>query len=217
MALEDYTTYTEDDPNSRLTVGANQITVAGLRRSDTTTWVYDDFSAGYFGDVTDGINFDCQVDTADNSSSIVAFALTNNIAGLNTCAVNDYDSVFLYFNSSAGGTKNIVLQGFGTGGVSDLGTFTLGQKRYLTFTRSGGTATVNIYSDSGRLTLVDTLVIVGSAVTLQYMFGVSNYDLGTAGAMSGSVANLEIVTTSGVSTLSSNILGSAITGSRIIT
>jgi len=48
---QDYTTYTETDPNDRFAVANNVITVTGLT-NDEDAYVYKDFGAGYFADFT---------------------------------------------------------------------------------------------------------------------------------------------------------------------
>ena len=84
MAVEDFTTYTEVDPNSHITItDANTIDFAALDQ-DETAYVYRDLGAAFFdGDFEHLIA--AQV-TAQNSSAITnVWAMTNSL--------NDWQSI----------------------------------------------------------------------------------------------------------------------------
>ncbi len=193
MPLEDYTTYIENDPNGRFAVTANTITVTGLRRDDTTTWVYKDFGVDFFEALPLGIDFDCQADSMANASTIPAFVLSNTIE--HWIDLFDHgDAYTLQMTSTGAGVKLLFFDAVG-GTARDYDSFanTLGARRYCTFTRSGATGTVKIYSDSGRTTLLDTLIVTtGYAAGLRYFMPTSNYGSG-AGAASGDVSNHELL------------------------
>lgn len=76
MAIEDFTTWTEGDPESRLTVTADTITIDSLYRDEDGTWVYKDFGAGYFsGDFTFRMKFTTPVDDTQINSSAIIYPL----------------------------------------------------------------------------------------------------------------------------------------------
>jgi hypothetical protein len=192
LAVQDYTAFTENDPSNRIrNVTSTTFDVVGLLRSDTNTWLYNDYGAGYFGDVVgDGIQCEAQVDAAANRSSLFFLNLTSNVGNFQNHLDNNWDGYFLAFNQSAGGVLQMILWATGGGvNLSDASAYVLSQRRYFTLTRSGTTVTVRIYSDSARTALVDTIAVTNQGTTLRYMFACGAFGVAQNNAMSGDVAN----------------------------
>ncbi|MCK5581954.1 MAG: hypothetical protein KAJ18_11860 [Candidatus Omnitrophica bacterium] len=65
---------------------------------------------------------------------------------------------------------------------------------YMKMERSGTTATLKSYTDSGRTTLEDTASITSETTTYQYIYGVSSWNVGTSGRSNSYESdNLEII------------------------
>jgi hypothetical protein len=157
MPLEDFTTYTEVDPNNRFTVTATKVDVVGLERNEDA-YVYADKGVDHF----DG-DFEILFETFANSgaSAFMAHAMMSNF-------IDDYEGhraaneSFLAVDRD--GAEDIILvERDGAGQFPDVSSRTVGPW-YCIFERdesvgSFGTMYCFIYSDSDRLTLVDTLSI----------------------------------------------------------
>ena len=66
---------------------------------------------------------------------------------------------------------------------------------YFTFKREGTTATCDIYSDSGRTTLVDSLSITCETGTKQYLYAINVWgETGQTTTITGYVQNLAEIT-----------------------
>jgi len=79
LAIEDLTTWTEADPQAKLTVDATSVTINNLERNDNDTWVDYDFGSGYFsGDFTFRFEYTTPA-SGDSSVScwIYPFVLSN--------------------------------------------------------------------------------------------------------------------------------------------
>lgn len=75
-AYEDFTTYTEVDPNSRITKNSTQVSFTAIPQNEDS-YVYKDFGANYFdGDFTHSFDFKM---SAGNGYFPMAYALTNTI------------------------------------------------------------------------------------------------------------------------------------------
>ena len=96
MSLEDYTTYTELDPNSRLTVAANKITAASLQ-TNTTAYIYDDKGVDFFdGDYTHYLDFE-KTGGSGASQDVFTWGLANVVAnGRTLFTTHIAHQVFMY-------------------------------------------------------------------------------------------------------------------------
>jgi len=191
MALQDYNTYTEQDPNGRLVIN----TITNLLRSDTTTWIYKDFGVGFFGDLPLGINFEGEESSSTASSSIHICAISNNIAGFQTHLDNTFDSYHCFFNKSAGGALFFQVQSSTAGFPTDSVGISTSTRYYFTLTRSGTTVLVDTFTDANRTVPLagGDLSVTSSATAFRYLYAINNYDTGGNGAMSGIAANLELL------------------------
>jgi hypothetical protein len=178
MPFEDFATYTEVDPNSRISVTSSTITATALTR-DEDAYVYDDKTVGNFdGDFTHLLTA-----TRDNSTNVgnaSAWALTNAIDDSQGLIAASESFLYLLYNNST----NLFLAESDAGTVYTdfITTLTEGQTYYKTIERdesigSFGQLTCKIYSDSIRTVLIDTLVLTLHAkLDLRYIFGLMSYD-----------------------------------------
>lgn len=197
MALEDYTGYTETDPNSRFSVATNTITVTGLS-SNEDAYVYDDKGVDHFEE-TYNHTFDAQVTSASTTATLVPWSLANIVDdawGIQGNASEDGHEVFFINNS---GTLEIRLREIdGASFYTDIFSgFSLSTRYYFTVERvSGGSfGIVNcyIYSDSARTTLVDTLSLTLHADhKFRYVYAAQSFNIPVVASLSGDVQNLDI-------------------------
>ncbi|GAH55610.1 unnamed protein product, partial [marine sediment metagenome] len=78
MAIEDFTDYAEEDPNTDITKTASRITTDTMRR-DVSAYVYKDKGSGHFSG-----NFEHKVDVrltaaGTNYGTVIHWALANSI------------------------------------------------------------------------------------------------------------------------------------------
>lgn len=185
MAYEDFTTWTELDSGSDLTVAANQITLSGADGDDGGFRVSKDYGAGHFGDYTHYIDFQAN-DAGDAAMTI--HKMNNN-------GVSPYDAAgCTYVECGRFFTTYLIVQCGHDGGANDYGYASawFGTRLYLKIVRSSGTFTVYIYSDSGRTTLVDTLAPGGTGSTSRYLITAANQVYPGSQSITGYVWNLDI-------------------------
>ena len=75
MAIENFTTYTEVDPNAHIGVAAAKLDIDGMTR-DEEAYVYDDKGAAHFG-ATFEHDFDVTPQAITNSPIAVCWAVSN--------------------------------------------------------------------------------------------------------------------------------------------
>lgn len=174
MAIENLTTYTETDPNSKLTVTSTKVTAVDLDR-DEDAHVYKNFGASYF-DAID-VDFEIYIDSNTVSGALGSFGLANTVDDCNNWST--YVHVYGY---RSGANYYIYLR---IGGSSDNGSVSADTLYYCTLSRVAGNDTVNlyIYTDSSRQTLHDTLTQAGAGANkYQYFYAICSYNDGSTGA-----------------------------------
>ncbi len=201
---ENYTTYTEVDPNSRITItSATRIDYAGIQR-DEGAYVYTDKGANYYsGDFE--IQVDIHLTSGDTNSVTFALMLANLIDDAFYIQQND-DLLGVQINRGASGTTIILRESVnGTTQTDTNSALTLDTTYYLTVARDEsvgtyGTLYCYIYSDSDRTSLVDTLILTLTAANdFRYLYGFASSNAGTTLAQTGYVENLTDVTPINVS------------------
>lgn len=192
---EDFTTYTEVDPNDHITRTVSRVTFTGLIR-DESAYVYDDKNAGHFGDFEHLLDF-C-IDTIIGTSVRIRVALwgvTNEAADF-----KDFDNgiVIDLFNNTGSTTEfkiRIRVKSGGNWGNSDTSSLlNVDTPYYLTITREGSITTCKIYSDADRINLVDTISIDSGSTTYRYIIvsqSMTNTVEGTL-SITGYVENLDL-------------------------
>jgi len=216
MALENFTTYTEVDPNNRYTVTATKVDVVGLERNEDA-YVYADKGVNHF----DG-NFEILLETFANSGvgAFMAHSMMSNL-------VDDYEghraanSSFLAVDRD--GVEDIILvERDGAGQYTDTSSRT-GGPWYCIFERDEavgtyGTMYCYIYSDSGRTTLVDTLSIAlhTSKKDFRYYYAANSVNDGNVVPFTGYSQNHDLQEAVPVGTLiNKGLINSGLTGGRL--
>jgi len=189
--IEDFTTYTEDDPESVVTVTSSKISWSGLDRPAGTR-VYADKGAGHFGDFEHLITVQCSESVGGhysvywmlcNSPSGDHYTYPNNSVHVETHAVSNY--------------YRIILQEFDDENNPQYdytGLLDLGAAYYLTIERDGTDLTCKVYADSERTNLMNTLYLTNvTETTFRYVYGMSSYGGGSGDwDMAGYSENLDL-------------------------
>ena len=196
MATEDFTTYTEVDPNTHITKTASKITWAGLSAVEDA-YVYKDFGVNYFnGDFTHLITAKLTAATADGRAYL--WALTNAVNDMKGIedAGDSYLAIFLYGTGSA---YNLYIEECNSGSIGqDSSVILLNTIYYLKIVRDESVGTYGtfycyIYSDEARTTLLDTITqtLKTSKKDYRYLFATNTRNSGIAGrTASGYCENL---------------------------
>ncbi|KKN58718.1 hypothetical protein LCGC14_0548960 [marine sediment metagenome] len=202
MAIEDYTSYTEEDPSSDLTVIAGKITVDTINRS-TNAWVVKDLGAGFFSGPFKH-NFDYKI-TASSSQSLQGPHMLGSIVGTHKShVIAAADAILVQMSETSGGANNIFLKETSGGGetTSSINTsISENTQYYLTLERDASNLyTLSVYTDAGRTTLLGTETLAATpGLAFQYAYGMVNP--GATGAVPSSyiVSNLEFLPVSSTS------------------
>ncbi len=194
MAVEDYSTYTEEDPNADLSVSAGLITVDTIRR-DAKAWVVKDFGAGFFTTPLKH-NFDIKM-TALEEQGLLGTHMLGTIVGTTKDHVDGGDdAVYVRARKGAGvSTFRVVEVAAGVQNSGDNVTIDVGTQYYCTLEISAiGDYTTKVYSDAARTTVVGSSTVSGTAgLSFRYAYGMAQAEgIGTATA-SGELAGLEFV------------------------
>lgn len=181
-AYEDFTTYTEVDPNTHITVAANELDLADLARNEDA-YVYDDKGAGHFGDFEHLV--DIQILSTSGAGSLSApWGVSNNINDVLAWATG----LYIRLNGGTGEIRLVEVNG----GSFDTYAGARDTWYYLTIERSDTTLTCKIYSDASRTILVDTLSVTCLTTTYRYVYGCASYNSGHANAYDGDVDQLDL-------------------------
>ena len=183
MAVEDLSTYTEEDPNSRLALnGTNEVDFTDLSRNDSSTYLYKDFGVGYFciHDIEIYLTLEA---TKESSYGLADFGITNDASDQSNWS-NPSLRVGFY------GDLKLRLNDGDSYSASDSTVY------YCTLQEKDGTLYLYIYSDSDRSNLLDTLStsVSDETQTYQYIVAIANRaDNGGSYVISGLCKDIEIV------------------------
>ena len=199
---QDYTTYTETDPNSRISVAATKIDFTNLTDGENA-WVYKDFTAGFFSaDFTH--NLDIFISAGGDGIPVCNWQMTNDIDDMDGIDTALGSGLFVQSRvQGVGSDITILITELDSGDKYEDSYLAVGGKDdifYLKVVRdeavgTHGTLYCYIYSDSGRTTLVDTLSIAlhTSKKDYRYLFGMSARNYGGAGQITGYSQNLNLI------------------------
>jgi hypothetical protein len=151
MTYEDFTTYTEVDPNSHLSKTAYHVDHTGYRNEDC--YLYKDKGVDHFGDFTH------LVDSKPNSAGTTNYAheyfwmLSNDVDdayGLNTAGKTAIAACWI--DTATSGQCNLFLREFygGTAYSVSSPVINYGTQFYFTIVKSGTSLVLHAYSNSAR-------------------------------------------------------------------
>jgi hypothetical protein len=203
MESEDFTIYTEVDPNSRVTKAATIINFTNIQR-DETAYVAFDYSAGHFGgDFTHQVEALISTVATTNGLAFV-WGLANQLNDLRNINVDagDKDNQAVFWTNAS--VKRFALRVGEDGAVTDdlSAPVSANTNYYLTIIRDDdggangtGQLTVFIRTGSHTGTLIDTLTVdckAGEQNDFRFIYGFSSHNNGATSALSGYVQNLNI-------------------------
>ena len=180
----DFTTFTEADPTNKITKTADCISFNNIETQMTNAFVYKGYTTS--GD------FHYTVDMIVSASD--TFSGPSLIWGISNTPNANYsfwtDGIYVSFNKF-GALPRMELFGRGFSAQASS-TLTVGQRYYLTISRSGNAISVKIYSNSARTALVSTLTANKTARSYPYLYAFSskNYRNLTGYKMTGDVCRL---------------------------
>jgi hypothetical protein len=206
--LEDYTTYTEVDQGSDITVAANTITITGFLSRTQTGYVYKDKGAAHFsGDFTHRLKVN--ISAIQTNTIAVVWGLSNTVGDekgwrdasddsicIRFATAISWERIYLVLDENGSSPSNDYYQGWSTstdyyltidrdddGGSNSTGLYTL----YI--------CTTNYYGEGGAV-LVDTLTAQSSAGEqndFQYCYGLAGYDDNSPSpTVSGTIKDLDL-------------------------
>jgi len=174
MAAEDFTTYTEVDPNSRVAVSAGAITVSAVGRNEDA-YVYKDMGAGAITSFMVELQVNISNTGVGNGSFIVMWGASNNVQDFNGWTTYGI-SIWAYYNAGVYTFYVKDKNGTQSGGI----TFSANTNYYLRFARDNTTACLSVYSDAARTTVVGTNTIECTNTAYRYQYAFTTYNDGNA-------------------------------------
>lgn len=194
---EDYTGYTEIDPNGRYAVTSNNIDVTGLRRNEDA-WVVNDKGINHFDEDFEHL-VDCETASFSHNALFFPWMIANAINdwnGLLSDSGEDFLSVMMV---GSGVTLIIRLhECIGTSLISSQYVVAVNTPYYLKLKRnesigSYGQLQCSIYSDVDRISLLIALSLTLRAKNdFRYVYGMNSGNNGSTPSITGSVSNLDL-------------------------
>lgn len=173
--LEDFTTYTEVDPNDHIAVSAHEV-IATLHQTENA-FIYKDKGVGHFGDFVH--TFELRAMPSGLRGRSACWVLANAVASERDLLMAH--ELFLSIQIIELGTAEIALQLYSFNGSSghtsaidcDLPTDT-----WLTVSRQGDEYTLEVYSDAERTNLLATVTRPVFTTPLRYVYAASSFQDG---------------------------------------
>lgn len=188
MALVDFTTFTEVDPNNDITVTPTKCDVSTMRR-DVKAYVRKDYGADYFADFTHQLTV--QVAPSDADCAVNFWGLSN---GANTFGEQETNNDGLAITVNRYGAAEYQLFLFDLETVrSDYTVISTNTPYYLTVYRRGNVLTCDIYTDADRTILYDSLTVSCNETGYRYLYGVMSRDASGSAALTGYCENLDLL------------------------
>lgn len=195
-AVEDLTTWTESDPQSKLTVTASKVTYTGISRDENDTYLVRDanFSDGF------DIDYEFKVTDvgADDSNTMVSLA--DALGDLTDIDTLNGSGVFLAIDD--GPPLGVMVVEIDAGSKYWGTKFNISDNTlyYVSFTKEDATnsVTAELYSDASRETLVGTATsTLHNSHSYDYLYGVIGHNLEGVTAMTGYVENINVISGEG--------------------
>ena len=192
MTLQDLTTFTATDPNSKWTLTTTRCTATNLPRNNDS-YVWKDFGVGYFGDLRHLLDTQLTNVTGSISADNLIMGIWSINAGKGSYQDQDLNSHQLYWAPLAVTTTYTLIIAKGGTVIDRSVALTLNTTYYLTITRSAAVFSVIICSDDNRTVIVDTITGNGSTTSQRYLEVGFSRDATTSYSGSGYCENLNIL------------------------
>lgn len=181
MVNQDLTTYTEVDPNGVITVTSPKVAYANMSKlAAEVAYVYKDFGVNYFdGDFEHLLQ--SQLTSGDNNCYGYVWGMANAINTLRGIQMASGDFITVRHAIDAGGTPSLQIVACEAGAItaSAVQAISLATIYYLTVRRdeavgANGTLYCDIYTDSGRTSLLATIsLVMPSKKDFRYLYVLS--------------------------------------------
>ncbi|MGW8301311.1 MAG: hypothetical protein ACWGNO_04540 [Desulfobacterales bacterium] len=158
-------------------------------QKDAVSYVYKDFGSNYFGDFE--IQFEAAITASDSGGQMVLCCISD-IAGTKQDQFDGANGIWAGIYNSGGLIIELVDGASVHSDTYNPGGSTL-PLTYFTFSRSGSTIILKIYSDSGRTVLIDTLSASGASSAKQYMEVIASRDAAGSETITGYTQNFDII------------------------
>ena len=182
MAYEDLTTYTEVDPDSKITLTSTTITFSQLARLNNA-YVYKDCGANQLSNFK--VELEIKFTNWEQWARCVFFGVSDVIDN----AANWADGIKadLYLGSDS----NPYIYFYNGNTTVNSDSISLSVKYYITIERVGGTATLYIYTDSDKTNLFDSIQLTDCGTDKwRYFYAMSSkYKSGSHEDVSGTLSN----------------------------
>jgi hypothetical protein len=207
MPLEDFTTYTEVDPNNHIgLVGTNHIDFVAYMNEDA--YLYKDKDVDHFGTSWEH-KIDVKLVSATSQAQAYVWALANlvdDFQGIVTASDNEL-AVRLYYS---GTTKRLLLVELYLGTIYDSIPYIMAYNTpyYLTIKRDGTAFTCKIYSDSERTNLLATLSLtLHDQPSFRYVYASQTANTGNTYHLDCDIENLDLQEEAGATAKSFSDVG----------
>lgn len=193
MATVDLTSgFTENDSAGHLAVTASRATITSGSNNNRYN-LYKSYGANYFDSLD--LDFAIRMNSSAGTDSLLGMGMSNtgtpNTAGADNFSSTDFSCVMYWYT-----TTRMYLSRGGFASVEDnITTLALDTTYYITISRSAGGDSVSayIYSDSGRTTLLDTLVVAGfGTAKWQYLFPFVNAQWSSSDPLNGFTEDFDL-------------------------
>ena len=179
------TTYTEADPNNRISESTVTATFAAIDRNENA-YLYKSWGVGYFGDFVH--DFETTGTTWANGSKLAVWGVSNSVAALSGWAAGLY--LQLNATSTTAGTYTLGEIGGSTSVGASIGKTIM----YWRIERNGTTLTAKRATSAANRTAgvwAETLTLTVAATTYRYQYAGSSFNDANTTAVSQTVANIK--------------------------
>ena len=198
QTVEDFTTYTEIDPENRVTVTSQEISFSDVNFRGTDTYVYSDKGVDHFdGDFEHLLT--AQVSSIDTYALPIVWMLANTVDDKHGMLSSNEDFLLLEFYRGDSGFQFRIQECVNGIEYEDVWTGTsVGTTYYVKILRdesvgSYGRLYCYIYSDSGRTNLLETLQLdLREKEDFRYIYALNTDNNGQLYRASGFVKDLDL-------------------------
>ena len=189
-AYEDFTTYTEVDPQSKITKTATQISFADLVRNASACYVYKDFGVDYFNGFN--IEYEMYLDSSSTATAHTGPGLSTTVNPMNAAPATSVWVTLARVDASTWRTN--LLRGPWAAGIYYA--ISSDTTYYCRLEREAASDSISnhIYSDAARTNLLNTRTLTGfgTATRFRYLYGVNGWYSVYTGMNTGHIKNMEI-------------------------
>lgn len=198
MAVENFTTYTETDPNSHLSKTATVCTATGLLRNEDA-YIYKDMGLNYFNaDFSHSV--DVNVSAATTGGLGFCWMMANDLNDFNGIDTASGSCLGVYAYKDASTYSLYVIQlNAGVWTQSVYSGLLVGTTYYLVVRRDEtvgtyGTIYLDIYSNAARTNLIASIntAIAGAKRDYRYIYAVNTFNDANASSISFTSSNLDL-------------------------